>query len=445
MDYNQAWHFLDQLQFFKIKLGLESMNRFLDDLGQPQRRLKFIHVAGTNGKGSVAATLQAVLSRAGLQVGLYTSPHLDSVRERFRINDRYISRAEFAEHASEICGILKGRQITYFEFTTALALLWFDRRQVDIVILEVGMGGRLDATNVITPLVSVITNVTMDHEAYLGNSLEAVASEKAGIIKQMVPVVTGVAEDVSRVVVTAACRERQAPMYLLGRDFTAVGAAGSCWDYRGMEPGYSLAGLEYNLKGEHQLANGALALAALEILKAHGYGVSTAAIRAGLQQVSWPGRLEYFELPRQTAAGEIKTPDCKSGRWRVLLDGAHNPAGVETLARNLTSGFGRRKLILVWGCMADKDLAPMLTRVAPLCQYLIFTRPAGERAAEPQMLLEMLPEDCRSRAECLPDIEKALRRAQELAGDMDLVCVAGSLYLVGAARRLLVGGVVNDE
>jgi dihydrofolate synthase / folylpolyglutamate synthase len=445
MDYNQAWQFLDSLQFFKIKLGLDSMNRFLDDLGQPQRRLKFIHVAGTNGKGSVAATLQAVLSRAGLQVGLYTSPHLNSVRERFRINDEYISRREFAEHATLIRNILDGRQITYFEFTTALALLWFTRRQVDLVILEVGMGGRLDATNVIIPLVSVITNVSMDHEAYLGKTLEAVAREKAGIIKQEVPVVAGVADDASRVVVAATCHERQAPLYLCGRDFRAAPADGGLWHYHGVNAEQVLEGIEYRLRGEHQLANGAVVLATLEILASKGFPVAAAEIRAGLRQVAWPGRLEYVELTRIAGDDGPEAPARKNGSWRVVLDGAHNPAGVETLVRALATDFAYRQLILVWGSMADKDLAPMLAKVAPLCQRLIFTRPVGERAAEPQMLLSLLPEGDRDRAECVPVIRDAVYRAWDLAGTEDLVCIAGSLYLVGTVRKLLVGEVIDDQ
>jgi dihydrofolate synthase/folylpolyglutamate synthase len=191
MNYKETWTFLDNLQFFKIKLGLESMRMFLEELDSPEEDLKFVHVAGTNGKGSVAVTLLTLLSKAGYKVGLYTSPHLSSVRERFRINDEYISEQEFAEEGSRIHDILAGRQITYFEFTTALALLWFARRKVDLAILEVGLGGRLDATNVITPLVSVITNVSMDHEMYLGNTLAEIAGEKAGIIKENVPVISG--------------------------------------------------------------------------------------------------------------------------------------------------------------------------------------------------------------------------------------------------------------
>ncbi|MDA8165066.1 MAG: bifunctional folylpolyglutamate synthase/dihydrofolate synthase, partial [Desulfobacteraceae bacterium] len=394
-----------------------------------------VHVAGTNGKGSVASTLLAVLSRAGYRAGLYTSPHLSSVRERFRINDEYIPREEFARHATRIHDILAGRQITYFEFTTALALLWFADRQVDVAIMEVGLGGRLDATNVITPLVGVITNVSMDHEAYLGTTLEAVAGEKAGIVKPGVPVVAGVGNDASRMVVEATCLKQGADLYLLGRDFRAEPEEGGRWSYHPLA-GPPLAGIEYRLQGGHQLANGAVALATQEILARKGLPVPESAIRAGLREVHWPGRLEHFELP----AG----PPANGARYRYLLDGAHNPAGVESLAAALGS-FPHRQLILVWASMADKDVAPMLAAIAPLAHRLLLTKPAGERAATPEQLLAMLPEEARTKAECVPAIPAALDRAREIAAPDDLICVAGSLYLVGAARKLLLGELVADE
>jgi dihydrofolate synthase/folylpolyglutamate synthase len=235
MNYKEVWTFLDNLQFFKIKLGLESMRMFLRELGSPEKELQFVHVAGTNGKGSVAVTLLTILARAGYTVGLYTSPHLSSVRERFRINDEYISEAEFAEEGSRIHDILGNRQITYFEFTTALALLWFARRKVDLAILEVGLGGRLDATNVIIPLVSVITNVSMDHEMYLGNTLSEIAGEKTGIIKESVPVVAGVGTgetEEERIVLTVVerfCREKGAPSSCMDGIFS--------WSLPGTAPG----------------------------------------------------------------------------------------------------------------------------------------------------------------------------------------------------------------
>lgn len=441
MDYQAAWRYLDKLQFFKIKLGLDSMERFLGRLGNPHQGMPCLHVAGTNGKGSTAASVLAILAGAGYRVGLYTSPHLSCVRERFRLNDRMISEAEFAAIAARIHGVLAGEQITYFEFTTALALLWFAEQKVDLAIMEVGMGGRLDATNVIIPLVSVITNVSMDHQAYLGNTLAEVAAEKAGIIKAGVPVVSGVAADVSREVVTARCRELGAPLFLLGRDFSwqpdqvaEQGEPCDQWSYQGLHTAYY--GLQSNLAGRHQCDNLSLALAALELL-APRLAVGEAALRAGLTAVQWPGRLELLTWQR---------PDLPAvGTRRLLLDGAHNPAGAATLAAALAAGFPRRKLIMVWASMADKEVAATLGLVAPLCDKFIFTRPESERSAMPAMLSEALPPELRERAISAPTVEEALHAAWEMAAPDDLIVVAGSLYLVGAARQLALGEVDNHD
>lgn len=441
MNYQEAWAFLDNLQFFKIKLGLESMSRFLDSVGNPHRELRFVHVAGTNGKGSVSTTLQTILTGAGYKVGLYTSPHLSCVRERFRIDERFISEEAFARQASAIREALGERQITYFEFATALALLWFAEEQVDVAILEVGMGGRLDATNVITPLVSVITNVSMDHEQYLGNTLAAVAFEKAGVIKPGIPVVAGVGADDSLTVVAQVCEERNAPLFLLGREFEAVRTPEGSWEYRGIETSHSLADLHCRLKGGYQIGNAALALAALETIFTT-LPVSEEAIRQGLLSVTWPGRLEYFcladgnlvECPAEGATGQTKLR-------RYLLDGAHNPAGVESLREALVREFPYDRLILVWACMGDKDVAATLTAVAPLADGIIFTRPENERSATPEQLAAILAEGERSKAQSAPTVGEALALAADMAQSGDLICVAGSLYLVGAARKILLGEV----
>ncbi len=453
MNYEQAWHYLDDLQFFKIKLGLDSMARFLDGVGNPQAGLRFVHVAGTNGKGSVAMDLLTILARAGYRVGLYTSPHLSSVRERFRINEEFISKPEFAAHASRIHDSLAGQQITYFEFTTALALLWFVERQVDLAILEVGMGGRLDATNVIRPLVSVITNVSMDHEAYLGNTLGQVAMEKAGIIKFGVPVVAGVANDASRTVVERTCRLRGAVLYLLGRDFTVNVDAGNAWNYQPLRrTGQEVAGLRCGLVGAHQQANAAVALATLEVLEQQGLTVPETAIRQGLAAVRWPARLEYIFLEADDSGGFGLPVACPSGTGlvspglrRFLIDGAHNPAGVESLALTLEKDHQANGIIMVWGSMVDKDAASGLARLAPLCRELLLTRVANERAAEPSALMESMSPAMRSKARCVVPVAEALRQAVELAGPHDLVCIAGSLYLAGEVRQQLLGGVVGDD
>jgi dihydrofolate synthase/folylpolyglutamate synthase len=448
MNYAQAWAFLDNLQFFKIKLGLDSMSMFLNELGNPQNELQYVHVAGTNGKGSVAMTLLALLSGAGYRVGLYTSPHLHSVRERFRINNDCISPEEFAAEATRIRDILNGRQITYFEFTTALAFLWFQRRQVDIAVMEVGLGGRLDATNVIRPLVSIITNISMDHELYLGSTIQEIASEKAGIIKDGVPVVSGVeknifdAEGAALQVIADACSMRSAPLFLHGRDFMAEARQDGSWNYWAMKRQggcrvrETIKKLSCSLKGRYQIKNAALALATLELLEPHGFKVDEPGLRQGLSAVQWPGRLEYFCLSKQNGA---MTACEGQGVIRYLLDGAHNPAGVRSLLAALREDFVYDRLILVWGAMADKDLAATLPVIVPLAYRVILTRQNSERSATPEILQKFIPAEYHARVLCSPVVKEALALAAEMAGENDLICVSGSLYLIGEARGLLRG------
>lgn len=441
MDYQEAWEFLDQLQFFKIKLGLDSMKRFLEELGNPQHGLQYIHVGGTNGKGSVGATLCSVLTAAGYQVGLYTSPHLSSVRERFRIGSRYIGKEDFTRLISTIHAALDGAQITYFECTTALALLWFAEQKVDCAVLEVGMGGRLDATNVITPLISLITNVSMDHEQYLGETLAEVAAEKAGIIKPGVPVISGVtADDDAGHVIRQACDEREAPLFLFAREFNASFSSekNDCWQYQGLD-GRVLAELPMSLRGNYQVVNASLVLTAVQLLRQQGWTVTEEQIRIGLQETFWPGRLEFFRLNK-----ENKPVDEQSPGWNFLLDGAHNPAGVKALKHALRD-FSTNRLILVWGAMQDKDLRSTLSEIAPQADIIIFTQAESERSARTAQLKDSLPAAMHQKVVCKETVPAALQQARILAGEHDLICIAGSLYLVGIARQLLSGGLVDDE
>ncbi len=436
MNYQDAWSFLDQLQFFKIKLGLESMNRFLWRLDNPHKNLPCIHIGGTNGKGSVGATLCAILSAAGYKVGLYTSPHLSSVRERFRINNSYISQNDFAREMKRIHHVLGDNQITYFECTTTLAMLWFARQNVDLALFEVGMGGRLDATNVITPLVSVITNVSMDHEQYLGNTLKEVACEKAGIIKTNITVVSGVADDASRQVVVQRCQEENAPLYLYGRDFSGQYENSQKDQWQFTVPGnIQYTGLPLAMRGSYQLANAALALATIQLLP-DKYNIKPESIRNGLANTRWPGRLESFTLP--FPAGNRKKT------LHFLLDGAHNPAGVKALQLALQDDYTYKRLIIVWGAMADKDLQKTLQTIQPLVDVLIFTSPASERSASAESLQAVLDPSNDMATILTQSVAEALDRATEMAEADDLICVAGSLYLVGEARHILLGGLTDD-
>ncbi|MGD9948071.1 MAG: folylpolyglutamate synthase/dihydrofolate synthase family protein [Desulfobulbus sp.] len=423
MIYQEACTWLDQHQFFKIKLGLETTRELLEELGNPQNKLKIIHIAGTNGKGSVGATLLACLSAGGYRTGFYSSPHLHSVRERFRIGNTWISEADFTDLITRLAAFLEGRpHPTYFELTTVLALLWFAHQEAEVVILETGMGGRLDATNVVTPFVSIITDISRDHEQYLGNTIAAIAGEKAGIIKAAIPVVFSGREPEALPVIVARCREQSSPLSLLGRDFHSLATAGGL-DYTTTLDG-SHNHFPVALQGAHQIINTSLALNALEILQ-QLLPLSYEQIRCGLSQVHWPGRMELVQLSFQ------------GKNIRILFDGAHNEAGVSQLSQSLRKGYPRKSLLLLWGNMADKVMGEAFELLLDLTDTLILTRAESERSATPQSLWKLLPQAIQKNASCIEPAAVALEHALQQATESDLICVAGSLYLVGKIRHLL--------
>ena len=433
MNYQQAWDYLDSLQFHKIKLGLDAMRSFMARVDNPHQGLQTVHVAGTNGKGSVSVTLLTLLTKAGYRVGLYTSPHLSSVRERFRIGNTFISEKSFARIATQIREVLGEEKITYFEFTTAIAFMWFAEEELDLVVLETGLGGRLDATNIVDPLVSVITNISMDHEAYLGDTISAVAGEKAGIIKEAVPVVTAVTEGAGLTEVSKISKEKNASLYRYGKDFCSTVHTDGSWDWNAVKSlsDTSYTALRCSMKGDYQIENASLALASLQLLQRHGLQIDETTVREGLASVHWPGRLESFSL--QHAGKEVQ----------YLLDGAHNLAGVESLVQTLKKECTYKKLIVIWGAMADKDLQNTLALVAELADTILLTKPDGERSADPELLLTNVPSAFKDKCRLAPTVAMAISRAEELADEEDLILIAGSLYLVGATRKLLLGELVT--
>lgn len=443
MTYQEVLAHLDALQMHKIKLGLEAMQSFLEKVDRPESRLRFVHVAGTNGKGSVCAAVAEVLGMAGYRVGVYTSPHLSSVRERFRIGSDYISEETFAELGARICQVLGEEQITYFEFTTALGLLWFAESNVDLVLLETGMGGRLDATNVVTPLLSVITSVSMDHEAYLGTSLSVIAGEKAGIIKPGVPVVSGAVHPEVAAVIEAVAQTNAAPIFSLRQDFDYVVHPDTTWTWAGGNAfaDCEIAGLRSSRASLVQQENDALSIAALKLLQKDGFKVSEQQICQGLAGVKWPGRMECFNQEYTSTAADDKAGNSRKV-LRYLLDGAHNTDGVKNLAKTLEEKFLYKKLIGVWGAMVDKDLAATLDLIAPLVDELIITQPDGERAATPEQIYAIINTEQKRKVRCVKKVDEALVAAQEEAEEGDLIVVGGSLYLIGAVRHLLLGDLV---
>jgi len=436
-DVERSVQYLYGLQRHGIKPGLARTHALLDALGNPHRSFQSLHVGGTNGKGSTAAMMASVLERQGVRVGLYTSPHLIDFTERIQVNGRVIpadrvgALIETIRQVSERC---LADPPTFFEATTVLAFAYFAEAGVDCAVVEVGMGGRCDATNVLTPLVSVITTIGLDHQEYLGQTLEAIAYEKAGIIKPAVPVVVGRLVPGPLSVIRHEAADRGADGVVLGEDFDARGEDPDQFVYGGLRWHYE--DLSCPLPGRHQLDNAACALAALELAEARGLRVSEEAVREGLCAVSWPGRLELVHRrPRQ--------PD-------VWLDVAHNPQAADALAAHLTARSVRRDpatsggLVLVVGMMQDKDRKGVLSRLSavPAVRHLIVTGAAHPRAAAPQELAR----DCEGWQVPIavqPTVAEAMAYADSLAGPEDRICVTGSLLVVGEAKAVLEGMTVS--
>ena len=416
--YEEALSRLYSLQKYGIKFGLSKTSNLLRAFGDPHRGQHYIHIAGTNGKGSVGAMLESILLKSGLKVGFYTSPHLVSLTERFRINKVCIERDQAATLMNEVDAVTDKREPpTFFEMTTTMALIHFARNNVDIGIIEVGMGGRLDATNVITPMVSVITNIGFEHRQFLGNTIIDIAREKGGIIKRGIDVVTAVSQTPVKRLLQALCDERSAPFWRVGRNVHYRRLASGLLGYYGLRDNYT--NLTLGLKGRFQYRNAALCLLALEILKRKGITASEGDIRSGLADPLWPGRLEIV-----------------SSRPMIVLDGAHNIAAMRSLADSIKRDFDFKDLVLVVGIMADKEISPILREILPLANKTIFTRPAYYRASEPQRLLKVA-EKLGWGGEVSVPLSAAIERARNLAGERDLILITGSLFTVGEAKSYL--------
>ena len=415
--------YLFGLQQHGIKLGLETIRALLERAGRPQARYRCLHVGGTNGKGSTSAIAASILQAAGYRVGLYTSPHLVDFSERIRVNGAPISEESVCRVTQRLRALLgSSLSPTFFEFTTALAFQHFADTQVDVAVLEVGMGGRFDATNVITPAVAAITNVALDHQQYLGSSVASIAYEKAGIIKPRVPAVAGRLCADAREVVRAAATERGAPLLELGHDFFVEGEHPAAFRYRGL--GVELGGLSCPLEGRHQLDNAACALALVELARDQGLDAPESAVREGMGSVRWEGRLEIAE----------RHPF-------LLLDGAHNPAAAESLARYL-AGFrhahpGARVILLI-GMMRDKDWSGFCSAVCPEADEVVVTEPSIPRSASVGELRSAVCAQGGS-LHTVPVPADALAYARRLAAREDVICVTGSLMLVGEVKALLRG------
>ena len=423
MTYSSAVAYLYRLQKHGIKLGLTTMTALMARLGMPQTRYRALHIAGTNGKGSTAAMAAAMLQAAGYRVGLYTSPHLVEFRERIRVNGEMIGESQVAQLTEQLQAFCQpDLSPTFFEYTTAMAFQHFADSDVDIAVLEVGMGGRFDATNVVTPMACAITTIALDHQEYLGNTRSAIAFEKAGIIKPGVPVVLGRLDDDAWRTIEQVARERQAPMFRINEDFCTEGETPQQFSYRGLGMHYD--GLTCALEGRHQLDNAACALALLGAAAPQGVTVTAEAVSAALREVNWAGRLEVVDR-----------------RPTILVDGAHNPAAAMAVADYLTRSnrsHPSRPVVLVLGMMRDKDHRGFLEPLRGLVDEVVLTQADLPRSATAQELHASL-EGLLSHPHVVPLLSDAMALARQLATPDGLVCVTGSLMLVGECKAWLRG------
>ncbi len=433
MNYEEAVKYLYSLghETLAMKLGLNSVHNLSKAFDEPQKRYPAVHVAGTNGKGSTAAMAASIARAAGMRTGLYTSPHLISVTERIRVGEDEIAEEDFARLATEVRAagekLVAGKVLpappTFFEQMTMIAFLYFAEREVDLAVLEVGLGGRLDATNICEPVVTAITPVGFDHQQYLGDTLAAIAGEKAGIVKPGVPVVVAPQEDEAKKVIIARCEELNAPMIETSKPFEveAAVAAENIGRYRFR---YRTSGAEYdaglNLRGRHQITNALVAIHIAEQLRIAGFDIPSPAIVEGLSKAEWPGRLEMIRVSPSQAP--------------VLLDGAHNAAGARALRDFLDEHFSSAPITLIFGAMADKAIAEMAEILFPAARQIILTKAANVRAAEPATMAEEVA-GLNQTVVCANSVTEALTEASRVTPPEGLIVACGSLFLAGEIKQ----------
>lgn len=426
--YSEAIDYIYDLTKYGIKLGLKNINYLLYLLGEPHKKLKIIHVAGTNGKGSTCSSISSILQSDGYKVGLYTSPHLVDFAERIKINHKPIDRKKVSEllerikpYIEKVANTPSYNHPTFFEVITSMAFLYFFEEQVDFLVLEVGLGGRLDATNVCEPLISVITHIDYDHMDQLGNSLQEIAREKGGIIKpEGIVISSNQYEEVYNEIKKIA-EEKNSLIYSVGREINykivKSDIKGVIFDLKGIYHEYK--NLHTPLLGRHQADNSATAITAIEALKIRGVNITEKAIRVGLEKVKWTGRLEIIQH-----------------KPILILDGAHNPNGVKVVRDALKEIFSYHRLILVLAIFADKDYKKMIQIIVPNADLIIATKTENSRATSPRIIAKEAAQYIdQNKIIVTENIPQAINCALSNSKEDDLICITGSLYTVGEAKR----------
>lgn len=428
MNYCDALDFLGSLQFLGSKLGLDRVRQLLAAVGNPHEKIKTVHIAGSKGKGSTSMFIDSIMQSAGYKVGLFTSPHLQSIRERIRLNGEMISTGEFSDMIAEVSAVdakLKHGELgpaTFFEVMTVSAFLYFLRAKVDIAVFEVGLGGRLDATNVIVnPEVCVITPISYEHTQILGKTLDLIAREKAGIIKDGVPVVSARQRKNAEDAIREIASSKNAPIVFQGKDFDYIdqGAiySGQLMDYD--QKASQIKHMIVPLLGNHQLQNASLACKAALVLRSRGFDISDEAIRAGIANTFWPGRMEFI----------MESP-------LIVIDGAHNGASAEALAHALLKHCACQKFTFVIGMLRDKDTRRFIRSIGPISSMVYTTTPDSPRCLDPNILAQRF-RNAYFEAKVVENPTDALLEAIENTPSNGCVVVTGSLYLVAQMRTAL--------
>ena len=411
--YESALRFILSREYFGMKLGLENISKFLLLLENPQNKFRSIHIAGTNGKGSTSAYLDSIFRQAGYKCGLFTSPHLVDFRERIKVNGVPIRKSFITAFIARHKRVIVRKKITFFEVCTAMAFAYFAHEKVDMAIIETGLGGRLDATNTIRPLLSIITDISYDHTQILGRTLKKIAFEKAGIIKEDIPILTGLLPHDAASVIKQTARERKAPLIVLAKNNFSTNKKAFSFNYHNRH--IMMQNLSSSLPGRHQILNAVLAIRAIELIKSDGYKISILDIRNGLKKTDWPGR---FQLLRQ------------KGKPLVILDVGHNPGGMMAMVKCFRELFPQRKADIVVGLVGNKDIKRSVAHLPSIAHTIEVARLDTDRSADPKEIFKYLKAGGAG-----PIISDSLTAsAQKLvksASPDDIIIICGSHYGVG--------------